>query len=123
VGQDTIAKVMPEVEAVWQAGARHLEVGCGVGNALLGTVTTYQYVSAVGIEIDELTAAEAERRAQLLGVADRTDVRRMDSCDLQEEEAFDMVQWSQFSFPTASRPVVLRAMHRALRPGGYLFMP
>jgi SAM-dependent methyltransferase len=123
VGQDTIAQVMPEVEAVWQAGARHLEVGCGVGNALLGTVMTYPNITAVGIEIDELTAAEAQRRAQLLGVADRTDVRRMDACDLQDEEAFDTVQWSQFFFPAVSRPVVLRAMHGALRPGGYLFMP
>lgn len=31
-----IGQVMPEVGALWQAGARHLEVGCGLGNALLG---------------------------------------------------------------------------------------
>jgi SAM-dependent methyltransferase len=123
VGQETIAQVMPEVETIWQAGARHLEVGCGIGNSLFGTVTTYPKVTAVGIEIDELTAAEAERRAQILGVTDRVEVRRMDACELQDEGAFDTIQWSQFFFPTATRPVVLRAMHRALKPGGYLFMP
>jgi SAM-dependent methyltransferase len=123
VGQESIAQLMPEVETIWQAGARHLEVGCGIGNALFGTVTTYPNVTAVGIEIDELTAAEAERRAHLLGVTDRVEVRRMDACELQDEGMFDTIQWSQFFFPTATRPVVLKAMHRVLKPGGYLFMP
>jgi cyclopropane fatty-acyl-phospholipid synthase-like methyltransferase len=123
VGQETIAKAMPEVEALWQAGARHLEVGCGVGNSLFGTVINYSNVTAVGIEIDELTARETERRAHVLDVADRVEVRRMDASELQDEDAFDTVQWSQFFFPAATRPVVLRAMHRALKPGGYLFMP
>lgn len=123
VGQESIAQLMPEVENIWQAGGRHLEVGCGIGNALFGTVTTYPNVTAVGIEIDEQTASEAERRAHVLGVTDRVDVRRMDACELQDEGEFDTIQWSQFFFPTASRPVVLQAMHRALKPGGYLFMP
>lgn len=123
VGQTTICQAMPEVEARWRAGARHLEVGCGVGNSLFGTVLAYPEVTAVGIEIDELTAAETEQRADLLEVADRVEVRRMDACDLGDEEAFDTIQWSQFFFPAASRPPVLKAMHRALKPGGYLFMP
>jgi ubiquinone/menaquinone biosynthesis C-methylase UbiE len=123
VGQDSIAQVMPEVETIWQEGAHHLEVGCGIGNSLFGTVTTYPNVTAVGIEINELTAAEAERRAYVLGVTDRVEVRRMDACELQDEGTFDTIQWSQFFFPTATRPIVLKAMHRALKPDGYLFMP
>ena len=123
VSLETMAQAMPEVDALWRAGARHLEVGCGVGNSLFGTVTTYPNVTAVGIEIDELTAVETERRAHVLGVADRVELRRMDACELQDEDAFDTIQWSQFFFPTAIRPVALRAMHRALKPGGYLFMP
>lgn len=123
VSQEMIAKAMPEVEALWRAGARHLEVGCGVGNSLFGTVINYSNVTAVGIEIDELTARETERRAHVLGLADRVEVRRMDACELQDEDAFDTIQWSQFFFPAVTRPVVLRAMHRALKPGGYLFMP
>jgi cyclopropane fatty-acyl-phospholipid synthase-like methyltransferase len=123
VTAEATGQMLPEVEALWKAGARHLEVGCGVGNALFGTITTYPQVTAVGIEIDEPTAAEAERRAGLLGLTDRVEVRRMDACELQDESAFDTIQWSQFFFPTPIRPAVLQAMHRALKPGGYLFMP
>jgi len=47
----------------------------------------------------------------------------MDACDLQDEAAFDTIQWSQYFFPTPTRAVVLRAMRRALKPDGYLFMP
>lgn len=94
-----------------------------MGGNLFGTATTYPSVTAVGIEIDELTAAEAERRAHVLGVSDRVEVRSMDACDMQDEGVFDTIQWSQLFFPTATRPLVLRAMHRALKPGGYLFMP
>lgn len=123
VGQESIAQLMPEVEAVWRAGARHLEVGCGIGNALFGTVTTYPNVTAVGIEIDELVAAEAIRRASELGVSESVDVLQMDACNLVDENEFDTIQWSQFFFPTSTRPAVLQAMHRALKDGGYLFMP
>jgi SAM-dependent methyltransferase len=123
VSAEVMAKSLPEVEALWRAGARHLEVGCGVGNALLGIAATYPGVEAVGIEIDEATAAEATRRAALLGLTARVEVRCMDVCDLRDEEIYDTIQWSQFFFPHASRLPALRAMQRALRPGGYLFMP
>jgi SAM-dependent methyltransferase len=108
---------MPEVGVVWQAGARHLEVGCGIGNSLLGTVTTYPRVTAVGIEINALTAAEADWRARALEVHDRVEVRRMDACDLKDESTFDTIQWSQFFFPAATRPVVLQAMQKLGRKG------
>ena len=118
-----LASALPEARARWVAGAHHLEVGCGIGNTLLGLAISFPKVTAVGIEIDGLTAAEAERRAGLLGVTDRVQVRRMDACDLQDEAVFDTIQWSQYFFPTPTRVAVLRATRRALKPDGYLFMP
>ncbi len=123
VSPTSIGRCMPEVESLWQAGAHHLEVGCGVGNSLLGIVLSYPKVTAVGIEIEEVTAAEAKRRADLLGIADRVELRWVDACELQDQACYDTIQWSQFFFPEPSRPVVLRAMRQALKPGGYLFMP
>ena len=123
VSPTVIGQAMPEVEALWLAGAHHLEVGCGVGNSLLGIVMTFPKVTAVGIEIEALVAAEADRRADLLGLSDHVALRCMDAGDLQDREMYDTIQWSQFFFPETSRPAVLQAMRRALKPGGYLLMP
>jgi SAM-dependent methyltransferase len=123
VTQDATVHMIPEVTALWEAGAHHLEVGCGIGNALFGIVTTFPKVTAVGIEIDALTTAEAERRMGILGIGNRVELRMMDACELQDVNRYDTVQWSQFFFPAATRPIVLKAMHRALKPGGYLIMP
>ena len=123
VAQESTVRLIPELGGLWHAGAHHLEAGCGVGNSLLGIAVTYPAVTAVGIEIDEATAAEARRRAEVLAVADRVEVRCMDAGELHDEEVFDTAQWSQFYFPAKSRTPALQAMHRALKPGGFLLVP
>ncbi len=114
---------MPELKRLWEAGAHHLEVGCGVGNSLFGIATTFPKVTAVGIEIQPMVARETQRRANILGVADRVEVRQMDAGELGEEALYDTAQWSQTFFPAPTRAAVLRALWRAMKPGGYVFMP
>jgi SAM-dependent methyltransferase len=118
-----IGEMMPEVKKIWQAGGRHLEAGCGVGNNLFQILTTFPKATAAGIEIDQITADEARRRADLFGVKDRVEIRHMDVCKLTDEAAFDTAQWSQFFFPAPSRTAALQAVYKAVKPGGYVFMP
>ena len=118
-----MGRLIPEVQAMWQAGARHLELGCGVGNNLLGILATYPTVKGVGVDIDAAPLAEGRRRAEVLGLSDRVEWRHADARDLSDEAAFDTAQWSQFFFPSAGRQEVLAGLRRALKPGGYLFMP
>jgi len=77
-------QALPELKRLWQAGAHHLASGCGVGNTLFQIVTTYPKVTAVGVEIEAETANEARRRADVLGVAHRVEVRQMDASALAE---------------------------------------
>ena len=66
---------MPEIQAIWLAGGQHLEVGCGAGNNLLSILATYPAVRAVGVEIDATTIAEAGRRATVLELTSRVELR------------------------------------------------
>jgi SAM-dependent methyltransferase len=118
-----IGEMMPEVKKLWRSGAHHLESGCGVGNNLFQILTTYPRVTAVGVEIELATANEAKRRAALFGVSDRVEIRNADACTLIDEAVFDTAQWSQFFFPMSCRAAALRAVFKAVKPGGYVFMP
>ena len=118
-----IGQMMPEVKKLWQSGAHHLESSCGVGNNLFQILTTYPRVTAVGVEIEMATANEAKRRAALFGVSDRVELRNADACTLTDEAVFDTAQWSQFFFPISCRAAALRAVFKAVKPGGYVFMP
>jgi SAM-dependent methyltransferase len=119
----TIGELIPEIKKLWRAGGRHLEAGCGVGNNLFQIVTAFPKATAVGIEIDQSTADEAKRRAALFGVSNRVEIRNLDVCKLKDEAMFDTAQWSQFFFPSPSRPNALKAVYQAVKPRGYIFMP
>jgi SAM-dependent methyltransferase len=114
---------MHELKEALSAGGRYLELGCGAGGTLMGPLALYPQATGVGIEINEAVAEEAKRRAKTAGMLDRVEVRQGDALDLTDSEAFDVIWWSQQFFPTPSRPQVLRAAWRALKPGGYLYAP
>jgi hypothetical protein len=41
----------PELQRRFSAGARHLELGCGIGGGTLSILNTYPNVAAVGVEL------------------------------------------------------------------------
>ncbi len=102
---------------------RILELGCGVAGQIVCTLRAFPDVTAVAVERSADLAAEAERRAQALGVADRLQVIVGDSAAVRLEGQFDVVAWSQFFFPSESRAGALATAYAALRPGGLIVAP
>jgi SAM-dependent methyltransferase len=102
---------------------RILEIGCGAAGQLLCTLQAFPRTTAVGVERREDLAAEARRRSEVLGVADRFDVVVGDAAVVRFDEAFDVVAWSQFFFPAESRAGALATAYASLRPGGLLIAP
>ena len=118
-----IADEMPEVRAIWEAGGRHCELGCGVGGQLFGRLALFSRLTSVGVDMDGALLEQARQTAVRLGVADRVALRHIDARELRNDAAFDTLQWSQFFFPVESRAATLAVIYRALRPGGYLLVP
>lgn len=105
------------------SGGRFLELGCGVAGRILLTLRASPALTAVGVELSEDLAAEAERRARDLGVADRFTVVCGDAADYVADEPFDHGFWSQFFFPEDARGPALATMMQSLRPGGTFQAP
>lgn len=104
------------------AGGTFLDVGCGVGGALLITAQLFDGVRAVGLEIVPEIAEEARRRAAAVGLDKHVEVRCLDARALAERDAFDAAYWAQEFFDEAARAEVLATILRALRPGGLLML-
>jgi SAM-dependent methyltransferase len=104
------------------AGGTFLDVGCGIGGALLITAQLFDEVRAVGLEIVPEIVEEARRRAKTAGLDKRVEVRCLDARALSERDAFDAAYWAQEFFDEAARAEVLAAILRALRPGGLLML-
>ena len=105
------------------AGGRLLELGCGVAGRVLTMLQALPRMSAVGVELSEDLAAEARRRADELGVADRFEVVCSDAADFSQTGSFDVAFWSQFFFPAHARGPALRTLHDSLRSGGLAQAP
>lgn len=99
------------------AGARLLDIGCGIGGA------SRYFASERGCHVTgiDLTAAycdAARRLAALTGLADRTDYREASALDLPfEAGSFDGAYMLHVGMNIADKPRLFREVRRVLRPG------
>jgi cyclopropane-fatty-acyl-phospholipid synthase len=101
-------------------GDRVLDVGCGWGSFPVHAAARHG-VSVVGITLSEPQAAEARRRAEAAGVADRVDVRVLDYREL-EGERFDAVASIGMVEHVGEQRIdaYARCLAGLMRPGGRL---
>jgi SAM-dependent methyltransferase len=116
-----LVDALPEYQVLGEGG-RLLDVGCGVGWAMLDLATLFPQGRQVGLELVPEIAAETRRRAEGLGVHDRVEVRCQDARTFDEEQAFDLSFWAHPFFAESARAGTLEMIFRALKPGGSLLM-
>lgn len=115
-----MTSALPQLAAKVQAGGRALELGCGAASALITILVVYPRTTAVGVDISATALAEARRRADEVGVADRIEFRHQDARTVSDAAQYDLVSWSGHFFPADTRAATLAVAHKALKPDGYL---
>ncbi|GAB3276224.1 SAM-dependent methyltransferase [Kineosporia babensis] len=118
----SVYDAMPEVSAVLESGGPMLDLGTGVGGALLTTAQLYPQLQLVGVDIVPEVIAEAERRRDQLGLSERVQLRCADAQTLPDQGTFRAAYWAQCFFPDASRTATLAMLRRALTTDGLLVL-
>ena len=66
---------------------------------------------------------DCRAQARALEVEDRVRFVLGDVLELEMEDSYDTLMWSQMFFPPETRKAALAVIRRALVPNGYLMMP
>ncbi|MFG1610250.1 SAM-dependent methyltransferase [Actinoplanes sp. NPDC049265] len=123
----TLARALPDrhpdLAARLEQGVRCLELGCGLAGATLAEMRVYPRMTAVGVDLAGDLIDRARAEAVRLGVSDRIRFVVEDAATYSDPEPFDVVVWSQFFFPAATRVKTLANAYDRLRPGGLLIAP
>jgi SAM-dependent methyltransferase len=118
-----IVEPIPGLREVLEGESRYLELGCGLGGALLAFLRLYPRLTVVAVDLAADLVAASRAQAESLGVADRVSYVIGDVADFRDGRPFDTAFWSQFFYPEHSRAAALATAHASLRPGGRLVAP
>lgn len=102
------------------AGARVLDVGCGLGGPARHLAAAHA-VRVTGIDLSPSFVAVARMLAERCGLADRVEFRQADALDLPfADGSFDHAWTQHVAMNIADRDRFYRSIHRVLKPGGRL---
>lgn len=104
------------LERYFGQAEKFLEIGCGTGFVLSGVASAFPRLSLSGSEISSAGLAHAVRRVP------QARLFQMDARDIPFAAEFDVIGAFDVLEHIEDDEVVLRQMHRALRPGGGMLL-
>jgi 2-polyprenyl-3-methyl-5-hydroxy-6-metoxy-1,4-benzoquinol methylase len=118
---DAILPLVPGLVKDMREGVDVMDVGCGRGRALILMAGTFPKSRFTGYDFSEEAIADAGAEAARLGLANiRFEAR--DVARLDESERYDLITAFDAIHDQAAPRKVLKAIARALRPGGVFLM-
>jgi SAM-dependent methyltransferase len=118
----SVYDAIPEVAAVLNGSGPMLDLGCGVGGALLSTAQLYPQLRLVGVDIFPEVVAETVRRRDALGLSEQVQVCCADARELTERRVYPIAYWAQAFFSDQARRATLASLRQALTEDGLLIM-
>ena len=103
------------------AGARVLDVGCGLGAIGLLLVEHFGAAHVTGIDVEAPLVARAAARVEAAGLSDRISVREVSPGPFPfEDGAFDVVFSKDSMIHIPDKPALYAEVHRVLVTGGWM---
>lgn len=118
---DAILPLVPGIEGKLEAGIDVLDLGCGLGRALIALAQAFpnSRFSGYDLSVEATTAAQAQARQ--LGLKNVRFAAR-DAAQLDETACYDLICTFDAIHDQADPARVLRNIRQALRPGGTYLM-
>ncbi|MDP6708200.1 MAG: class I SAM-dependent methyltransferase [Alphaproteobacteria bacterium] len=115
---------VPGVREVLEGGGAVLDMGCGGGNLMLQIAKAFAECRCVGVDVDAHGITLATGAIAEAGLADRVSAEHTDGGEIGHENEFDVCTLFEVlhELPMAVRAQVMANAHRALKPGGTLFI-
>jgi 2-polyprenyl-3-methyl-5-hydroxy-6-metoxy-1,4-benzoquinol methylase len=118
---EDVVPLFPGLHERLTVGIDVLDVGCGKGLALMRLAAAYPNSRFVGYDLSEEITALASAEAAARGLLNLT-FQQKDLTHWNEEQAFDWITAFDAIHDQARPDLVLGAIRKALRPGGWFLM-
>jgi SAM-dependent methyltransferase len=119
--------IAPELDGLAQRlaapEASFLDVGAGVAALSIEMARRWPSLRVVGVDPWAPALALARQRVCAAGLDRRIELRQQAGEQLSDADLFDLAWIPSLFVPEAAVPEVVRRVHRALRPGGWLLFP
>ena len=117
-GAGEVARIVADAPI---AGARVLDVGCGLGAIDVLLVERFEAAHVTGIDVEAPLVARAAARVEAAELADRISIRRVSPGPFPfDDGSFDVVFSKDSMIHIPDKPALYADIHRVLAPGGWM---